>query len=389
MKKPTYRTWAEIDLDKIAANMRTIKNFVGEKTKVMAVVKADAYGHGYLNVSKVMLENGADYLGVAFIDEAEQLRGHGITAPILILGYTSRHDMQRLVEHNVMPTIYQTEDAEYLSILAMEAKKSVKVHIKLDTGMNRLGFVGTDPQAVAEILKISRLPGIEIEGIFTHFSKADETDDSYSEMQFERFCKVCEKLEHTGLHIPVKHVCNSAGLIKYKSMHLDMVRPGIISYGLYPSEEVDKNILKLTPAMSIKTVVTRIQYISKGEKISYGGIFTAPRRMKIATIPIGYADGYLRVLSNHARVIAGGGYAPVVGRICMDQCMIDVTDVNTMDVEDEVTVIGKEGENEVTVDDLAKLTGSINYELLCLIGKRVPRVYMKNGKLIDVLSYLV
>lgn len=389
MEKSAYRTWAEINLDTIAANMREIKNYVGEKTKVMAVVKADAYGHGYLNISKVMLESGADYLGVAFIDEAEQLRRHGITSPILILGYTSHNDLHRVVKNDIIPTIYQFKDAEYLSEIALKYNKIVKIHIKIDTGMNRLGFMSSKKESLEEIQKIYALKNIKIEGIFTHMSCADESDDSYSYLQFDRFCEFCEKCAKAGINIPIKHICNSAGILKYKSMHLNMVRPGIISYGLYPSSYVNHDILKLMPAMSIKTVVTRIQYISKGEKISYGGTFTTPCDMKIATIPIGYADGYIRALQEKAQVIAGDAYANIVGRICMDQCMIDVTNVNTISIEDEVVIIGEKGGKSISFDKLAEDIGTINYELLCLIGKRVPRVYLRNGNVTDVLSYLV
>ncbi len=389
MKLPTHRTWAEINLDIIAHNTRIIRSITDKNAMLAAVVKADAYGHGAKNIALEMLANGVDYLAVACIDEAQQLRNLGITAPILILSYTPHEDMKRVAELDITQTIYSLRDAEALSEAAALCGKTVKIHIKLDTGMNRIGFISDDPDTIDTIKKISLLKNIFIEGIFTHFAKADENDNSYTLMQFEKFNRCCRALEEENIKIPVKHVCNSAGILKFKNMHCDMVRCGIISYGLAPSHDVEIRSLNLLPAMSIKTAVTRIQYIKKGEKISYGGTYVAGRDMKIATLPIGYADGYSRLLSNKAKVIIGGEYANVVGRICMDQCMIDVTDVNNIDVGDVATVIGRDADKEVSCELLADMAGTINYEIACMISIRVPRIYVSGGKIVDVMNYLV
>lgn len=389
MNNASKRTWAEIDLEALKNNIRNIKDYVGEDVQILAVIKADAYGHGAVKCAEVMLENGASRLAAAFADEAVQLREHGIFAPIQLLGYTSRADYHTLVEYNIIPSIFSYDDAAALSEIALSCGKKQKIHIKLDTGMHRIGFDASAPETVSEILKISKLGGVEIEGIFTHFSCADMTSDDYTYMQFDKFMNVANKLENAGLHIPLKHVCNSAAIIKHKDMHLNMVRPGIINYGLMPSECVDISVLKLKPVMSIKTTVSRIQYIDKGDKISYGATFEADKKMKIATIPIGYADGFIRAFSGKIPVIAGGKYADIVGRICMDQCMIDVTAVNNINVGDEVIIIGESEGKRITADDAASAIGTIGYELVCLVGKRVPRIYLRSGSVIDVTSGLV
>ncbi len=383
----TYRTWAEINLDALSNNIRNIKKYIGAEKKLLAVVKADAYGHGYLNVAKTMLENGADYLSVAFIDEGEQLRKHGIKCPILILGYTSEADLERVVNADIIPTIYHLSAAKKLSEIAKKAGKTVKIHIKVDSGMNRIGFL-CNSESADIIEKINNLDNIEIEGIFTHFSCADE-ESEYTKIQFEKFMDFTSELEKRGIKIPVKHACNSAGIVRFPEYHLDMVRAGIICYGMSPGGKADITKLELQPVMSIKTTLTKVQEIEAGEKISYGATFVSEKPMTIATIPIGYADGYLRSLSGKAEVIVGGEYAKLVGRICMDQCIIDVTNVNNIKVEDEVVVVGSLGDKCVSFDELAQKSDTINYELLCLIGKRVPRVYLENGKITDVISYLV
>lgn len=383
----TFRTKAEVNLDALANNIREIKSHVGTGVKVMASVKADAYGHGVYQTSKTLIENGADYLAVAFADEAVQLRNYGILAPVLILGYTNPCDMETVVKYNAMPSIYDINSAKLVSETAKKFNKTVKIHIKLDTGMHRIGFECTD-EALNEIYFISKFDNIEIEGIFTHFSCADDKNDDYTFYQFNIFKNFVEKLEKSGINIPLKHVCNSAATIKFPQMHLDMVRTGIINYGLYPSEYVDKNVLNLIPVMSIKSAVTRIQYIRESSKISYGGIYTAPANTKIATVSIGYADGLLRGFSNKSHVIAGGKYANIIGRICMDQCMIDVTNVNNINIGDEIVIVGNQSGKSVTFDELADILNTINYELICLVGKRVPRVYLANGKIKDILNYL-
>lgn len=383
MKNHTYRTWAEIDLDAMANNIKNIKSHVKSGTKVMAVVKADAYGHGCPMAAKTLTQNGADYLGVAFIDEAKQIRDAGIDCPILVLGYTATEDIEKMVELNVTPTVYRMESAEKFSEAAVKYGKTVKIHIKLDTGMNRIGLPCNE-ESLETIKQISKLKNLEIEGIFTHFSCADDKDREYTDYQVKKFVGVVKELEKMGINIPIKHVCNSAGIVNFPEYHFDMVRAGIIIYGVKPSDYVDILPLKLKPALALKSMVTRVQEIDAGEKISYGGTFVSEKNTKIAAISIGYADGYLRVLSGKATVLINGQPAKVVGRICMDQCIIDVTSVNNIKVEDEVTVAGGPAGSPVSFDNLAEMAGTINYELFCLIGKRVPRIYLKDGKFLDL-----
>lgn len=388
------RAWAEISLDAIKNNIRAIRRHVRPEAQILGVVKADAYGHGYREVAHTLLENGADALAVACLDEAVQLRESGFVCPILILGSSCRDDADRLVKYDVMPACFEFSLAKAISDAAVTQCKTAKIHIKTDTGMGRVGYRYTDDEAereksFAEILKIAALPNIEINGIFTHFAVADEDDDKYTFLQFDRFCSLCGRLEANGVHIPIKHCCNSAALIRFPHMHLDMVRPGIILYGLKPSEFVDCSMLNLKPAMSFKAKITNLKTVEPGSGISYGRRFTAERESKIATLPVGYADGYSRVLSGKAQAIAGGKLCNIVGNICMDQCMIDVSDVNTIAIGDEVILFG-EGDNiELPVESLAEKMGTINYEILCMIGKRIPRIYLKGERVQNVHNYLL
>lgn len=375
MNSYTRRAWAEVDLGAIANNIKNIKEYVGEKTRVLAVVKADAYGHGVVPVAQTLVKNGADCLAVAFIDEAEQLRNAGINCPVLLLGYTIAEDAERVIDANVIPTVFHYDSAKTFSEVAKKAGKRLKIHIKIDSGMNRVGYACTE-ESVKEIVKISRLDNIEIEGIFTHFACADESSREYTHMQAAKFLEMVKKLEENGVKIPVKHVCNSAGILQYPEYHFDMVRAGIITYGMPPSEEVDISPLKLKAALTLKSRVVRIFDVLPGEKISYGGTFSPDKPMKAAVVSIGYGDGYIRMLSNKATMVAAGHLAKVVGRICMDQCIIDVTNVNNIKVEDEITVAGGQPDALTSFDSLAKLCGTISYELFCLIGKRVPRIYL-------------
>ncbi len=381
------RAWAEINLDAIAHNIQQIRKKVGPSVRVLAVVKADAYGHGYKEVAKTLLENGADAFGVATIDEAIQLRRQKIRVPILILGHTPVSRAQDLVTYDITPTVFDMALPKALSGIAGALGKEARIHIKLDTGMTRLGF-DCDDAGLSDVLAISRLPHVYVEGIFTHFAKADELDKTYTRMQFQKFMEFTDRLKAQGLDIPIKHVCNSAGVMDLPEMYLDMVRPGIILYGQPPSCEVDRAGMDLWPAMELRAVVTHIHKVDRDTRVSYGGTFTTGRPSTIATIPIGYADGYMRSLSNRAQVIVRGQKVPVIGRICMDQCMLDVTDVNTITVGDEVILFGKWGDLEVSVTELADLVGTIGYELLCVIGKRIPRVYLKQGEVLNVLSYM-
>lgn len=382
------RTWAEVDLDAIAHNIREIRKITNPSAKIMAVVKADAYGHGFLEVTRTLLDNGADRLAVAVLQEGKQLRSRGVTVPILILGASMEEDIEDLINFDITPNVFTYEFAKELSYAAEKHDKVVKIHIKVDTGMSRIGFVATENNdaIVDEIVKISQLPYIETEGIFSHFSTSDEYDDSYTRLQFARFMDVIGKLEKRGVHIPIKHICNSAGIMMYPEMHLDMVRPGVILYGMYPSSEVDKSKLDLKRAMSLRSRITLVKTVEAGRGISYGKEYVTDKPTRVATVPIGYADGYLRKLAHGGMMIVRGKKVPIIGRICMDQCMIDVTDIPDCERGDEVIIFGTEG---VTIDDLADWLETINYEVACVIGKRIPRIYTKGGKTVKMLNYLL
>lgn len=383
------RAWAEIDLDAIAHNVREIRRITGRRAEIMGAVKADAYGHGVMETVRTLLDNGVTRLAVSMLDEAIQLRKLGIDVPILILNYTDPARADEIIFNEVTQTIFSHELAMAISDAAVKYNKKVRIHVKVDTGMTRVGFM-PGYSVVKNLLEISRLPGIIIEGLFTHFASADEKDRSYTQMQFEKFMSICNELGRVGVHIPVKHVCNSAGIIEYPDMHLDMVRPGIILYGLYPSAEVDRCKISLKPAMTLKANVILVKDVEKDTCISYGRIFKTSRDSRIATIPIGYADGYTRLLSNKGKVLVNGEPAPVVGRICMDQCMIDVTDLKKeVHVGDEAVLFGKQGDAEISVDQVAAEIGTVNYEVICIIGKRIPRVYLKDGKIHNILNYLI
>jgi alanine racemase len=389
MEYKLNRAWAEINLDNIAHNVREIRKIVNKRAEVMGVVKADAYGHGVMEVTRTLLDNGVSRLAVSMLDEAIQLRRNGIDIPILILSYTDPVRAEDIINYNVTQTVFSHDLAEALSDAAVRLGHKVKVHIKIDTGMTRVGFM-PGYNAVKNVVAISKLPGIIIEGLFTHFASADEKDKSYSYMQLERFMSICTELQRIGIHIPIKHVANSAAIIEFPEMHLDMVRHGIILYGYYPSSEVNKHKLLLKPAMTLKANVILVKEVENNTSVSYGRVFTTKRRSRIATIPIGYADGYSRLLTGKANVLINGELAPVVGTICMDQCMVDITDIDgNVKVGDEVVLFGKQMEKEIKVEELANLIGTINYEIISVVGKRIPRVYLHNGEISNVLNYLI
>ncbi|MCH5184864.1 MAG: alanine racemase [Oscillospiraceae bacterium] len=379
------RAWAEIDLDAVAYNIREIRKITSPSAKIMGVVKADGYGHGFMEVTKTILNNGADYLAVATLEEAVQLRKRKFDVPILILGATEDASADDIVEFDVMPTVFTYSFAKALSESAVKKGKKAKIHIKIDTGMSRIGYLCRE-ESIDEIIKISMLDNLEIEGIFSHLACSDEIDREYTERQFERFTGICERLEKRGLKIPVKHICNSAGVMMYPQMHMDMVRPGVIIYGLYPSDDVDKTKLALKPAMTLKAKVTMVKEVESGVGVSYGKTYITDKKTKIATVPIGYADGYMRLLSGKAQMLCGGERVNVIGRICMDQCMIDVTNVNNINIGDEVTVFGAD---TITADTVAGWLGAINYEIVCMIGRRIPRIYIRNGEVVRKLAYLL
>lgn len=389
MKGDFYRAWAEINLDNIAHNVREIAKRVGKMTEIMAVVKADAYGHGVFETVPTLLENGASRLAVSMLDEAIQLREFGIKVPILVLGYTEPSRAEEIINYNITQTVFSHDLAKALSDAAVKLDRQARIHIKIDTGMTRVGFM-PGYSAVKDVVRISELPGIIIEGLFSHFASADETDREYTMLQFERFESIVQELNRIGILIPVKHIANSAAIIQYPGLHLNMVRPGIILYGLYPSDEVDKSAIDLRPAMELKARVVLVKEVEEGTPISYGRTFITRRKSRIATLPIGYADGYSRLLSNKGRVMINGQFAPIVGNICMDQCMVDVTDIEgEVKTGDEAVIFGVQGNNRITVDEIAKLCHTINYEVVSLIGKRIPRVYLKDGKVVNVVNYLI
>ncbi len=390
----TQRAWAEIDLDNIARNVREIKKRLKPGVRLMGVVKADAYGHGVRETAKTILENGADCLAVAFIDEAVQLRKSGITVPILILGNSSEESVDELLEYGITPAVFTEDFAKALSKRASELGKTAKIHIKVDTGMHRIGFLYglSDSEkmgTVEKIIKISKLPNIEIEGIFTHLSTSDEENTEYTYTQFSRFSELTQKLSDEGLTIPVRHIANSAALVRFPELQLDMVRAGVIMYGMYPSKDVDYDGLKLKPAMKFKTRVINIKEVEPGAGISYGRSYVTDGPKKIATIAVGYADGYSRTLSGKADTIVDGVKVKQLGRICMDQCMIDASAVNNINIGDEVTLFGESCGCNIPIEDVADKMGTINYEIACIVGKRIPRIYIKDGVPAKSVNYLL
>lgn len=369
--------WAEIDLSAIENNIREIRRLTKPSAKVMAVVKANAYGHGAVEVSKTVLTNGADWLAVALLQEAVELREAGFSVPILILGYTPLEQMELVITNDLRQTIYSLEQAEALSSAAGKAGRKATVHIKVDTGMGRIGFLPKQ-ESIDSIIKIARLPHLEVEGIYTHFAIADAEDKDYSIEQLQYFQWLLDQLAKSGLHISIRHAANSAGLIDLPEAHFDLVRPGLILYGMYPSNEVQKTKLFLRQAMSLKAEVSYVKQVAKGTAISYGCTFVTARHSQIASLPLGYADGYTRLLSNNTDVLIKGKRAPIVGRVCMDQCMIDVTGFEDVAMGDEVVLMGRQENEFISAEEIASRIGTINYEVVCMFSSRVPRVY-KDG----------
>lgn len=378
--------WAEINLNNLEHNMKQIKK-VSNGKDIMAVVKADAYGHGAMETAPVLIENGATKLAVAIITEAMELRRTGIDAPIMILGFTPLDFVRDIVNYSIEQTVYSYNYASVLSREAQRLKKKAKIHIAVDTGMGRIGFLPNE-ESVEEVYKISKLPGIEIEGVFSHFSSADEENKEYTMKQVEKFNCFLDHLKNIGIGFKTKHISNSAAIIDIPELNYDAVRPGIITYGYYPSEEVKKEVMDLKKVMTLKTKVIHVKELPKGEYISYGRAFQTQRKSIIATLPVGYADGYTRLLTGKAKVIINGKFAPVVGKICMDQCMIDVTEIGQVNVGDEVILLGEQNNVKFDADDIAELLGTINYEVVCMISKRVPRVYIRNGEVIKIKNYV-
>lgn len=374
------RTYVTVDLDAIAYNFESMRKNIREGTQIIAVIKADAYGHGAVTVGR-FLETFPYIWGfaTATAEEALELRDAGIQKPILVLGYVFEDHYEELIDRKVRMPVFDLETAEKIADYAEQLHKKAKIHIALDTGMNRIGFKDTQKSA-AVICKISQMESLQIEGMFTHFARADETDKIYADRQFRRYMDFHRQLQDWGVSIPVCHCSNSAGIIDMPYANLDVVRAGITIYGIYPSNEVQKEKVPLKPVMSWKSGVAFVKEVEAGEQISYGGTFVTPKKMKIATIPTGYADGYPRMLSGKASVLIHGKRAQILGRVCMDQFMADVTDIPDVSRGDAVTLLGRDQEEEITVEELSDLCGRFPYEFVCCVSKRVPRVYLGGGK---------
>lgn len=382
------RVYAQVELDAIEENVYRMKNGIAPGTRLIAVIKADGYGHGAVPVAH-LLEPLAFVSGfaVATAQEAHILRMAGIKKPILILGYTFPCDYELLIREELTATVFREDTIAALSAAACRAGKRVRVHVKVDTGMNRIG-IAPDEEGLAFVRRLSKAPGIEIEGVFTHFARADETDKTSAMAQFTLFQTFVDRIEREiQITIPVKHCANSAGILELPQTGMDMVRAGIAMYGLSPSEEVDGERAQLIPALSLHSRVIYVKPLRAGQSVSYGGVFTAQKDMKIATIPVGYGDGYPRSLSGKGYVLIRGKRAYILGRVCMDQFMVDVTDIEGACEGDPVTLIGADGEESISAEELGELSCRFNYELVCNLGKRIPRVYVRGGLVAGAKDY--
>lgn len=382
------RTWAEIDLDAVEHNYKTIRSRLNDNTKICCVVKANGYGHGAVQLSKLYEKFGADYLAVSNIEEAIQLRNADVSLPILILGYTDPRCASDLAKYHISQCVFSFEYGEVLARNALAQGVEITIHIKIDSGMGRIGFLCVEEE-LDTAAEVCDMDGLKVEGIFTHFASADEGDGGkdYTLGQFNKFMTAISYLKAKGITFPIRHCANSAGIFDYPEMHLDMVRAGIVLYGLQPSG-VLYNPGNLQPVLTLKTIIDHIKMISSGDCISYGREFKADHEMKVATIPIGYADGLWRSnFRNHLVVAVEGKLAPIIGRVCMDQCMIDISEIPDAQIDSVVTVYGASGEN--SVDNIADANRTINYEIVCTIGERVPRVYKKDGATVAVVDNIV
>ena len=387
MQAATRPVWAEIDIDTLIHNIGEVRRATEPSAEIMTVVKANAYGHGAVQCSRIFLENGAKSLAVAALTEAVELRGSGVEAPILVLGYTPVEHFGETLKWGVTPTIYTVEGARALADVAESAGKIANTHIKVDTGLGRIGFLPSD-ESLKAIEEISQYPSIDIEGIFTHFAVADAEDKEYTRGQFESFLGFTERLDARGISPPMRHVSNSAAIIDLPEYSLDAVRPGCMLYGLYPSDEVDTGRVDLRPSMTLRTRLSNLKVVPPGTGISYGLTHTTSAESFIGSLPVGYADGYSRALSNRAKVLVRGKRASVVGRVCMDQCMIDLTGVNEAEIGDKVVLFGGRVEGAPTAEDVAGGMGSITDEVVSTISRRVPRVYLKGGEVTEIVDYI-
>lgn len=374
-KEALRPVWAEINLSNLDYNIKQIRQKVGGK-EIIGVVKADGYGHGSIEVSKVLLENEVKTLAVATLQEAITLRKGGITCPVIMLGITPELYADTLLAYDITPVTSSYENATAISNTAAASDKVISAYVALDTGMGRIGLLPVD-ETVEEIRRISRLSNLKIKGLFSHFATADEKDKTYAELQLSHYNAIYDKLKLTGVDIPSRTIANSAAIMEIPSAHFDAVRPGIVLYGCYPSQEVERNQLSIKPVMSVKANIAHLKRVPPGFSVSYGRKFTTERESLIATLTLGYADGYPRCLSGKGRVIVNGVFAPVVGNICMDQCMVDVTDVPDVKLGDEVVLMGSQGDLTILADEIGEKTGTINYEIVCAFGQRLPKVYVR------------
>lgn len=381
MNQLSYRdTWAEISLDHIKDNYRQIRQFIQPQAKIMAVVKADGYGHGAIEIAKTSIAAGANYLAVALLDEALELRLSGVTHPILVLGYTPTRSVRAAIVANITLTVFDHEVLDEVIIQSNCLRKMASIHLKIDTGMSRIGVSSRD-DALLLAVKASHASYVCLEGVFTHFANADNDNSELTFSQFKKFQSIVNFLENNCISIPIKHCCNSAATMKFPEMHLDMVRIGIALYGLYPDASLKNHSIQLKQAMTFKTKIAAIKKVAASQAISYGWTWKPERESMIATLPLGYADGLSRLLSNQGKVLLHQEKSAITGRVCMDQTMIDVTDISNCSVGDEVTIFGHNKTSFQSVDQIAEIMGTINYEVVCLIGKRVPRVYVSNEKI--------
>ncbi len=386
--KAYSRVCARIDLDAVAYNLASMKKNLKRGTKMIAVVKADGYGHGAVPIARLAQEY--DYIwgfAVATAEEALALRAAAVQKPILILGYVFPEYYEDLVRADIRPAVFRLETARQLSQEAQRQQKNVRIHIALDTGMSRIGFFPTE-ESLQEIARIAALPNLEIEGMFTHFARADEADKTSADGQLERYLRFADRLQDAGVSIPLRHCSNSAGIIDMPYANLDLVRAGISIYGIYPSDEVRKQSVPLKPVMELKSHISHIKEVEAGVGVSYGSTYVTQRPTRIATIPVGYADGYPRLLSGKGRVLIREKSAPILGRVCMDQFMVDVTDIPRACVRDEVTLLGRDGSAFISVEELSGLCGRFPYEFVCDISGRVPRVFLRNGAAAEPKDFL-
>lgn len=380
-----YRGFVTIDLDAIYKNVENLSKKVKDGTKIIAVIKTDGYGHGAVPIART-IDNLVWAYAVATVDEAENLRRHNIKKPICVIGFTHESQLDRMIKNNIRITVFTYEMAKAVSECAKKLNMTADIHIKVDTGMSRIGFEPTK-ENVLVIKKIRELENISIEGIFTHFAKADEIDKKFTIEQLKIFKEFIAEIEENGVYIPIKHCSNSAAIMEISDANMDAVRAGIAMYGLYPSKDVDVNSVELIPALGLKSHIVYVKSIKKGTCVSYGGTFVADRDMEIATIPLGYGDGYRRSLSNRGYVLINQKKAKILGRVCMDQFMVDVTGIDAKK-DDEVVLIGRSGNEVITTEMLADMAGeTFNYEIVCDLGKRIPRVFYKDGKIIGTKDY--